>query len=58
MNNCGCTRAHIYVYIHKYIKTYLHKSIDVKGKAIPLHIWTGSEGFRGLKFPYFKTIGT
>jgi hypothetical protein len=30
----------------------------VKGKAIPLQPWTGSEGFRRLKLPDFKTIGT
>jgi len=29
-----------------------------KGKAIPLQTWTGPEGFRGLRFPDFKTIGT
>jgi hypothetical protein len=27
-------------------------------KAIPLQTWTGSEGFRRLKLPDFKTIGT
>jgi hypothetical protein len=29
-----------------------------KGKAIPLQAWTGSEGYRRLRFPDFKTIGT
>jgi len=28
-----------------------------KGKAIPLQAWTGPEGSRRLRFPYFKTIG-
>ena len=30
----------------------------VKGKAIPLKAWTGSEGSRRLRLPDFKTIGT
>jgi hypothetical protein len=30
----------------------------VKGKAIPLQAWTGSESFRILRLPDFKTIGT
>jgi hypothetical protein len=29
-----------------------------KGKAIPLHAWTGPEGSRKLRLPDFKTIGT
>jgi len=29
-----------------------------KGKAIPLQAWTGPEGFRKLRLPDFKTIGT
>jgi hypothetical protein len=29
-----------------------------KGKAIPLQVWTGPEGSRRLRLPYFKTIGT
>jgi hypothetical protein len=29
-----------------------------KGKAIPLQAWTGSEGSRRVRFPYFKIIGT
>jgi len=29
-----------------------------KGKAIPLQAWTDSEGFRRLRFPDFKTVGT
>jgi hypothetical protein len=30
----------------------------IKGKAIPLHTWTGPKGFRRLRLPDFKTIGT
>ena len=30
----------------------------VKVKAIPLQAWTGPEGFRRLRLPDFKTIGT
>jgi len=29
-----------------------------KGKAIPLLAWRGPEGFRRLRLPDFKTIGT
>jgi len=32
--------------------------IEVDGKAIPLQVWTGSEGSRRLRLPDFKTIGT
>ena len=32
--------------------------VKVKGKAIPLQAWTGSEGSRRLRFPDFKTVGT
>jgi hypothetical protein len=32
--------------------------IKVKGKAIPLQAWTGLEGSRSVRLPYFKTIGT
>jgi hypothetical protein len=33
----------------------LIKGID---KAISLQAWTGPEGSRRLRLPYFKTIGT
>jgi hypothetical protein len=29
-----------------------------KCKAIPLQAWTGCEGFRSLRLPDFKTVGT
>jgi hypothetical protein len=29
--------------------------IDKKGKAVPLQAWSGPDGFRKLKFPYFIT---
>jgi len=29
-----------------------------KGKAIPVHAWTGPEGSRRLGLPDFKTFGT
>jgi len=29
-----------------------------KGKAIPLQAWKDPEGFRSLRLPDFKTIGT
>ena len=30
----------------------------IKGKAIPVHAWTGHEGSKSLRLPDFKTIGT
>jgi len=30
----------------------------VKGKGLPLQAWTGPEGFRRVRLPDFKTIGT
>jgi len=30
-------------------------SIKVKGKAVPLQAWSGPEGSRKLRFPYFMT---
>ena len=27
-------------------------------KTVPLEGWAGSEGFRSLRLPYFKTVGT
>ena len=32
--------------------------VVVRGKAIPLQAWTGSEGSRMLRLPDFKTIST
>jgi hypothetical protein len=29
--------------------------IHIKGKAVPLKAWSGPEGSRRLRFPYFKT---
>ena len=29
-----------------------------KGIAIPLQAWTGPEGYRRLRLPDFKTVGT
>jgi len=30
----------------------------MKRKAIPLQAWTDPEGFRSLRLPDFKTVGT
>jgi len=38
--------------------TSLYVIYLLKGKAIPLQVWTGPEGSRRLRFPDFKTIGT
>ena len=45
------------------MKNFLGSSIELlkiigKGKAIPLQTWTDLEGFRKLRLPDFKTIGT
>jgi len=54
-------------YVTYVSKTQLHLSIQnlcllpevkKKGKAIPLQVWTGPEGYRGLRLPDFKTITT
>jgi len=39
-------------------KTILESSTSPTSKAIPLHAWTGPEGSRRLRLPYFKTVGT
>jgi len=31
---------------------------NINGKAVPFQAWTGTEGYRRLRLPYFKTIGT
>jgi hypothetical protein len=36
----------------------IYFNTNVKAKAIPLQAWTGPEGSRRLRLPYFKTIGT
>jgi hypothetical protein len=35
---------------------YVSYDCKGKGKAIPLQAWTGPEGSRRLRLPYFKTI--
>jgi len=37
---------------------YLINIYMMKGKAIPLHAWTGPEGSRRLRLPDFKAVGT
>jgi len=34
------------------------RTFVVKGKAIPSQAWTGREGFRMLRLPDFKIVGT
>jgi hypothetical protein len=31
---------------------------ELKGNAIPLGAWIGPEGYRRLRLPDFKTVGT
>jgi len=33
-------------------------SCEGKGETIPLQAWTGPEGYRSLRLPDFKTVGT
>jgi hypothetical protein len=35
-----------------------NEEVKGKGKAIPLQAWTGPKGFRRLRLPDLKTIGT
>jgi len=37
------------------VLTYLHSS-EGKGKAVPLQVWSGPEGFRKLRFPNFMKM--
>jgi hypothetical protein len=36
----------------------ISQGMQAKGKAIPLHAWTGPKGSRKLRLPDFKTINT
>jgi hypothetical protein len=38
--------------------TVLRMFVKGKGEAIPVKVWTGPEGSRGLSFPDFMTVGT
>ena len=46
---------------HKYTKiSFIHNTVSslyvkVEGKAVPLQAWSGPEGSRKLRFPYFMT---
>ena len=40
------------------VKKEKRKKGRKKGKAIPLQSWTGLEGYRRLRLPDFKRIGT
>jgi hypothetical protein len=41
--------------MYNFVLTVMYKG---KGKAIPVQAWRGSEGFRRLRNPVLKTIGT
>ena len=56
----------VYIHIHTH-STYTHTSslckyrpirVSKKGTAIPLQAWTDPKGYKRLRFPNFKTIGT
>ena len=34
----------------------MYTVVNVKGKEDPLQAWSGPEGFRKLRFPYFMTM--
>jgi hypothetical protein len=38
-----------------YINIHIHTYIEVKGKAVPLQVWSGPEGSRKLRLPDFVT---
>jgi len=40
------------------IEILLYYKLSCKSRAIPLQAWTGPEGFRRLRLPDFKTVGT
>jgi hypothetical protein len=40
---------------HDHILPYYYKFNKGKGKAVPLHAWSGPEGSRKLRFPDFMT---
>jgi hypothetical protein len=40
------------------LRFFMQMNAIDKGKAIPLHAWTGPEVSRRLRLPDFKTIGT
>jgi hypothetical protein len=40
------------------VSVSLLQKVFIKDKAIPLQAWTGPEGFRKLRLPDFKTVGT
>ena len=53
-NNVHNTHTHTLTHTHTHTYIYIY----MKGKAIPLQIWTGPEGSKRLRLPDFKTIGT
>jgi uncharacterized Fe-S cluster-containing MiaB family protein len=57
----GTSLAHaVKMHIATVKKYYMYIQVwsKGKGKAIPLQAWTGPKGFRWLRFPDFKTVGT
>ena len=40
------------------VVTYSAVDCVIANKAIPVQSWTGPEGYRRLRFPDFKKIGT
>ena len=45
---------------NRWTKRQSDRPVDdkVKGKAVPLQVWTGPEGSRRLRPQDFKTVGT
>jgi hypothetical protein len=55
---CVFVRCLLFCMGVKRVLSHRWKKVKVKGKAIPLQAWTGSEGSRRLRLPGFKTFST
>ena len=52
------THDEVKSFFSKFYERPSNTAENVKGKAIPLQVWTGPESSRRLKLPDFMTIGT
>ena len=48
-------RTYVCVYVYMYVCMYVRIYYVKVGKAVPLQAWSGPEGSRKLRFPYFMT---
>jgi len=56
--SASCTGKSVVAFLRACFLSASHCIVHVKGKSIPLQVWTGPEGSRRLRLPDFKTIGT